>query len=54
MCTIYAILLSLTLRYRWVRGGWKNIDIFHAGSGRGQATGDSVQQTTATTLETAD
>jgi MATE family multidrug resistance protein len=28
MCTIYAILLSLTLRYRWGRGQWKNVDIF--------------------------
>jgi hypothetical protein len=28
MCTIYAILLSLTLRYRWVRGDWKTMDIF--------------------------
>lgn len=28
MCTIYAILLSLTFRYRWVHGQWKSIDIF--------------------------
>ncbi len=33
MCTIYAILVSLTLRYRWVRGNWKSIDIFAAGNG---------------------
>ncbi len=32
MCTIYAILLSLTLRRRWVRGQWKTIDIFAAGT----------------------
>jgi MATE family multidrug resistance protein len=31
MCTIYAILLSLTLRYRWVRGEWRKIDIFAGG-----------------------
>ena len=31
MCTIYAIVLSLTLRYRWVRGEWQKIDIFAGG-----------------------
>jgi MATE family multidrug resistance protein len=36
MCTIYAILLSLTLRYRWARGAWKRINIF-AGAAAGDA-----------------
>jgi MATE family multidrug resistance protein len=30
MCTIYAIVLSLLLRHRWIRGKWKNINIFAA------------------------
>jgi hypothetical protein len=26
--TVYAILVSLTLRYRWVRGHWRQINVF--------------------------
>ena len=57
MCTIYAILLSLTLRYRWVRGKWKSIDIFAAGNGTAlgaescalrDSSGNSQDATTAT------
>jgi len=28
MCTVYAILLGLTLRYRWKQGRWRDIRIF--------------------------
>lgn len=41
MCTVYAILLSFTLRYRWVRGGWRRIDIFAGGPGRPAAPAEA-------------
>ena len=28
-CTLYIILLGLVLRWRWRRGGWRKIDLFH-------------------------
>jgi len=37
MCAIYAILLSLTMRYRWTHGDWKKIDIFAGGAAAGES-----------------
>jgi MATE family multidrug resistance protein len=34
MCTLYIILIGVSLRYRWQRGGWKNIQLFKPDDGK--------------------